>query len=140
MSIDLGALLDLAAPIVTSAIESSGTTVDIRRPPGDAAVTVDPDSLDIIDSSTRVVSGAAAIIIAITDQGQPIGPGQFWEATRYRVLLLPDVTGVKPGDFVKITDARDSELIDRRLRITEVIADTAGVIRALDATLIGAGA
>lgn len=140
MSVDLSAILDLAAPFAAAAVDTSGTTVDIRRPGPDGTLTIDPDTLTVTDASSRVLTGLAAIIIAVSDTGQPLGPARTWEATRYRVLLQPDTVGMLPGDIVLVTDSRDPMLIKRQLRISEVIADSPGVLRILDATLVGAGA
>lgn len=139
MSVDLGAILDLAAPFVAGAIETSGTTVDILRPHPDGTLAVDPVTLDVTDTAQRIVSGAPALIVAVNAQGQPLGPGQTWQATGYRVLLLPDVTAVRRLDRVKVTDSRDPVLTGRLLVVDEVVADSPGVLRALACTRIGAG-
>jgi len=129
MTIDLAAILDTAAPIAASVIQTSGTRVTISRQTGDAAATVDPVTLAATVSPATVHADIPAIVQALDAQGQPLGPGRMWEAATYRLLLLPDVVDLLPGDMVTVLGSRDPLLPGWRLVVGEVLADTPGVLR-----------
>lgn len=131
MSIDLGQLLDTAAPLAVAAIESSGTSIDFTRPTSDEEVTVDPVTLAVTSPATSVESGAAAIVIAGPAPQQPYGPNLTLAEGQYRVLLLPDVDTIRQGDLGTVVDSRDPMLAGRTLRVSAVLADGAGVVRVL---------
>lgn len=140
MSVDLGAFLDAAAPLVASAITTSGTEITFTRPGADEAVTVDPATLAVTDTATRVLTAIPAIVQAVDATGQPLGPGRTWQATGYRVLLLPGVTDLLPGDRGTVVQSRDRQLLDVVLVVDEIRADTPGVVRIALCHKTGAGA
>lgn len=133
MSIDLGALLDGAAPLVADAIRTSGTTVTFTRPTGDTAVTVDPDTLAVSGSAPQALHSAIpAIVQALSAAGEPLGPDRTWQATSYRILVLPSVTDLREGDSGVVVSSRDPQLRNYRLRVAHVRTDTAGIVRVLE--------
>lgn len=133
MSIDLGQLLDTAAPLVVAAIETSGTTLDFTRPTDDENVTVDPVTLAVTSPAVSVATDVPAIVIAGGAAQEPYGPNQTIPEGQYRILLLPDVDQVKAGDLATVTESRDPLLTTRPLKVTAVLADGAGVVRVLNA-------
>lgn len=136
MSIDVGALLAKVGPLAEAAVTSSGTVVTIRRDTNLADdTTIDPTTLAATDPTAAAVvkSNVPALILPDASRQIVLGPDTRQEQAAYRVLLQPAITDLKVNDQLLVTASRDPALKGRVLTVTDVGADSTGVLRQLRA-------
>lgn len=135
MTLDVGAILDLAGPYVASAIDTGGCTVSIERPAagGRLAGPADPDTLVVTQAAGTVVGEFPALVISQARQAPALGlpAAPIPQGVVTQAFLKPDVVDVHPGDVLTVTRSRDPRLTGQRFAVQDVPDGFAGVARVL---------
>jgi hypothetical protein len=121
--------------LLESALDTSSTTVAIRRDADDLDATVDFDTLAIADTSpaARVAPKVSALITSMGPEARTVGRDRDEPTPTHNVWLPVTVVNVQDGDLLDVTAKLDALLDGATLLVTAVLDDGVGVGRHLHA-------
>lgn len=136
MTADLAALFDHARATLEPLIDTSGTTVDIERPPaGESLLTgtlPDPDTLVSTPTELEHVAADLEAILAPMSAGLPWPdlPAPVDEvAGDYRLLIKAAQTDLAEGDLVRCATCLDPRMVGRTFLVRQLLDSSAAVCR-----------
>jgi hypothetical protein len=121
--------------LLESALDTSSTTVAIRRDADDLDATVNLDTLAITDAAPAipVVRRVPALIVSMGPEAKPVGRDRDEPTPTHNVWLPVIVVNVQDGDLLDVTAKLDALLDGATLLVTAVLDDGVGVGRHLHA-------
>jgi hypothetical protein len=143
VSVDLGPLFALAEGLVRSAVDTAGTTVQIRIP-SESSLTaaITPGSLDVITAAEETLEDETPAIVVPSSAG-PTGFGLPSPADAapgdYTIVMTVDVPTVELGCVIEVLDCLEAGLIGERFLVTRRLDSSAAAGRIVIARRVIAG-
>jgi hypothetical protein len=138
VSIDVSVIALQGRDAMASAIQTSGTRVDLFIDADDIDDQVNFETLEITDPTPGRASATnlPALIVSEGATAENVGPARETRPGIYRVSLLPAAPEIPEGAVLLIRKCLNNALVNARLQVTETVDDAFGLARTSRATRI----